>query len=93
MLITTAAENSADLAAQLAALQYEDEPGDGSSRARPKSQPRSKPQPDHIRRADHHHKPADTTRGCGQPMTRGNRVVARRGVHDTQEPAHVLRQQ
>ncbi len=63
MFETTAAEDEADLAAQLAALQGQDQLAEGTPPPRPKTQPRRKPLPDHLRRVDHHHEPADTT--CG----------------------------
>jgi transposase len=77
MFETTAAEDEADLAAQLAALQ-----GDNKDRAAPpaqtRQQPRRKPLPEHLRRVEHHHEPADTTCGCGQPMVRVGEDVSER---------------
>ena len=60
MFESTAAEDEADLAAQLAALQGEDKQTAAASAPKPKEQPRRKPLPDHLRRIDHHHEPADT---------------------------------
>ena len=48
MFETTAAEDEADLAAQLAALQGQDKPADGAPPAKPKTQPRRKPLPKYI---------------------------------------------
>lgn len=78
MFETTAAEDEADLAAQLAALQGHDTSANGAPSSGPKAQPRRKPLPDHLRRVDHHHEPADTTCGCGQPMTRVGEDVSER---------------
>ncbi len=81
MFETTAAEDEADLAAQLAALQEQskaESDAAAASGALPKTQPRRKPLPDHLRRVDHHHEPADTTCGCGQAMTRVGEDVSER---------------
>lgn len=78
MFETTAAEDEADLAAQLAALQGKTDSADQASSVKPKTQPRRKPLPDHLRRVDHHHEPADTTCGCGQPMSRVGEDVSER---------------
>jgi transposase len=78
MFETTAAEDEAELAAQLAALQGHDTSAVGAPSFRPNTQPRRKPLPDHLRRVDHHHEPADTTCGCGQPMTRVGEDVSER---------------
>ena len=78
MFETTAAEDEADLAAQLAALQGASNAADQASTAKPKTQPRRKPLPDHLRRVDHHHEPADTTCDCGQSMTRVGEDVSER---------------
>jgi len=77
MFETTAAEDEADLAAQLAALKDGDKPTGEGSLTKAKTQPRRKPLPDHLRRVVHHHEPGDTTCGCGQPMSsrRGERSV------------------
>ena len=81
MFETTAAEDEADLAAQLAALQGDGKPTDEASTAKAKTQPRRKPLPDHLRRVDHHHEPADTTcptPDCGAQMTRVGEDVSER---------------
>lgn len=78
MFETTAAEDEANLAAHLAALQGEDTSADGAHSSRPKTQPRRKPLPDHLRRVDHHHEPRDTTCVCGQPMSRVGEDVSER---------------
>ena len=83
MFETTAAEDEADLAAQLAALQGNSDSADQASAdqppsVKPKTQPRRKPLPDHLRRVDHHHEPADTTCGCGQAMSRVGEDVSER---------------
>ena len=78
MFETTAAEDEADLAAQLAALQGRSDSADQKPAAKAKTQPRRKPLPDHLRRVDHHHEPADTACDCGQPMTRIGEDVSER---------------
>lgn len=78
MFETTAAEDEADLAAQLAALQGRSDATDQTPPAKAKTQPRRKPLPDHLRRVDHHHEPADTHCGCGQPMARVGEDVSER---------------
>ena len=79
MFETTAAEDEADLAAQLAALQGKsDDAVDQAPSTKPKALPRRKPLPDHLRRIDHHHEPADTTCGCGQQMARVGEDVSER---------------
>ena len=78
MFETTAAEDEADLAAQLAALKDGDKPTGEGSLTKAKTQPRRKPLPDHLRRVVHHHEPGDTTCGCGQPMTRVGEDVSER---------------
>ncbi len=84
MFETTAAEDEADLAAQLAALQGESRPQGAdapASSTKPKTQPRRKPLPDHLRRVDHHHEPEDTNcgnEGCGRPMARVGEDVSER---------------
>jgi transposase len=77
MFETTAAEDEADLAAQLAALQGAGKNG-AAPPAKTKQQPRRKPLPDHLRRVEHRHEPADTTCGCGQPMVRVGEDVSER---------------
>jgi transposase len=77
MFETTAAEDEADLAAQLAALQGEAKDG-APPPPQTKQTPRRKPLPDHLRRVEHHHEPADTTCDCGQPMTRVGEDVSER---------------
>ncbi len=79
----TVAEDEADLAAQLAALQgaAKTEGDAAGSRPEAKAQPRRKPLPDHLRRVDHHHEPEDTNcgnDGCGRPMTRVGEDVSER---------------
>ena len=80
MFETTVAEDEADLAAQLAALQGEGKVGGDAVTGRPdpKAQPRRKPLPDHLRRVDHRHEPVDTTCGCGQAMVRVGEDVSER---------------
>ena len=77
MFETTAAEDEADLAAQLAALQGESKDS-AASPPKSKQQPRRQPLPDHLRRVDHHHEPVDTTCGCGKPMERVGEDVSER---------------
>lgn len=80
MFETTAAEDEADLAAQLAALQGQDKDG-AATPPKIKQQPRRKPLPDHLRRLEHRHEPADTTcptPDCGQPMVRVGEDVSER---------------
>jgi transposase len=78
MFETIAAEDEADLAAQLAALQGKIDAADQTPPAKAETQPRRKPLPDHLRRVDHHHEPADTTCGGGQAMTRVGEDVSER---------------
>lgn len=84
MFETTAAEEEADLAAQLAALQGQskaESDAAAASGALPKTQPRRKPLPDHLRRVDHHHEPENMNcgnEGCGQPMARVGEDVSER---------------
>src|ERR1700712_2925701 len=78
MFETTAAEDEADLAAPLAAWRGKSAAADKPPTPKPKTQPRRKPLPDHLRRVDHHHEPADTTCGCGQAMIRVGEDVSER---------------
>lgn len=78
MFESTVAEDEADLSAQLAALQGQGNEGTDKPAPKTKSQPRRKPLPDHLRRVEHHHEPANTTCGCGQAMLRVGEDVSER---------------
>jgi len=78
MFESTVAEDEADLTAQLAALQGQDKDATDKPAPNTKRQPRRKPLPDQLRRVEHHHEPADTTCGCGQPMVRVGEDVSER---------------
>ena len=78
MFETTVAEDEADLAAQLAALQVSDEQEAVVPAPRAKDKPRRKLLPEHLRRVEHHHEPEDTTCGCGVPMVRVGEDVSER---------------
>lgn len=76
MFEDTAAEDEADLQAQLDALQ-----GQASAPTdvdKPKRQPRRQKLPEQLRRVEHRYEPADTTCGCGQPMQRVGEEVSER---------------
>jgi transposase len=75
MFEDTAAEDEADLQAQLDALQAA---SDTQPTERAKRQPRREKLPEHLRRIEHHHEPADTTCTCGQPMQRVGEDVSER---------------
>lgn len=68
MFEDTAAEDEADLQAQLDALQSSSAEAPAAERA--KRQPRRQKLPEHLRRIEHRHEPADTTCACGKPMQR-----------------------
>ena len=76
MFEDTVAEDEADLQAQLDALKA------GSAQAQPTEQPKRQPRrqklPEHLRRVEHHHDPADTTCACGQAMQRVGEDVSER---------------
>lgn len=77
MFDDTAAEDEADLQAQLQALQGEpaSAAGDAETAAR---KPRRQKLAEHLRRIEHRHEPADTTCGCGAPMQRVGEDVSER---------------
>lgn len=77
MFEDTAAEDEADLQAQLQALQGGAEPPQPAA-DKTKRQPRREKLPEHLRRVEHRHEPADTTCGCGQPMQRVGEDVSER---------------
>jgi transposase len=69
----TMAEDEASLQAQLAALQAGLPEGAAKAPKAPPRRPRRQGLPEHLRRVEHRHDPADTTcaaPGCGQPMQR-----------------------
>jgi transposase len=76
MFEDTAAEDEADLQAQLDALQGQASPPANAEKTQ--RQPRRQKLPEHLRRVEHHHEPADTTCGCGQPMQRMGEDVSER---------------
>nr|WP_310735044.1 IS66 family transposase [Azohydromonas aeria] len=72
MFEDTMAEDEAALEAQLAALRAA-MPQTPESPKPPPRRPRRQALPEHLRRVEHRHEPADThcpTPGCGRPMTR-----------------------
>ncbi len=75
MFEDTAAEDEADLQAQLLTLQGEPAPGDAR---KPPRQPRRQKLPEHLRRIEHRHEPADTICECGAPMQRVGEDVSER---------------
>jgi transposase len=76
MFEDTAAEDEADLQAQLDALKAES--GQTQPTESPKRQPRRHKLPEHLRRIEHQHEPADTTCACGQAMQRVGEDVSER---------------
>lgn len=76
MFEDTAAEDEADLQAQLDALQGQASPPANTEKA--KRKPRRQKLPENLRRVEHHHEPADTTCGCGTPMQRVGEDVSER---------------
>lgn len=68
MFEDTAAEDEADLQTQLLALQGQSAPT--SALVKTPRTPLRQKLPEHLRRIEHRHEPADTTCGCGQPMQR-----------------------
>lgn len=76
MFEDTAAEDEADLQAQLDALQAAST--EAPSAQAPKRQPRRQKLAEHLRRIEHHHEPADTTCRCGTPMQRVGEDVSER---------------
>jgi len=84
MFEDTAAEDEADLEAQLQALQGVPEAAASASEpapATPRAKPRRQPLPEHLRRVEHHHEPDSTTcptPACGQAMVRIGQDVSER---------------
>lgn len=76
MFEDTAAEDEADLQAQLDALQGQSSPATNTDK--PKRQPRRQKLPEHLRRVEHRHEPANTTCGCGQTMQRVGEDISER---------------
>lgn len=76
MFEDTAAEDEADLQAQLLALQGECVPAPAAQKTA--RAPRRQKLPEHLRRIEHRHEPADTTCGCGRPMQRVGEDVSER---------------
>ena len=80
MFEDTAAEDEADLQAQIDALKA------ASAQAQPTAEPTETPKraprrqklAEHLRRIEHRHEPADTTCGCGAPMQRVGEDVSER---------------
>ncbi|WP_026096520.1 IS66 family transposase [Ideonella sp. B508-1] len=71
-----AAEDEADLEAQIAALKAE--AAQDAKPADDKRRPRRAKLPEHLRRVDHHHEPETTTCDCGEPMRRVGEDVSER---------------
>lgn len=78
----TLAEDEAGLQAQLDALRAQaEQTGQATTPKPPPRRPRRQALPEHLRRVEHHHEPADTTcphEGCGRPMTRIGEDVSER---------------
>jgi len=81
LFLDTLVEDEADLQAQLAALQARlPEPPAAAAEKAPQP-PRRQALPEHLRRVEHHHEPADThcpAADCGEPMTRVGEDVSER---------------
>lgn len=80
MFEDTAAEDEADLEAQLQALQGAAEPV-APAAAAPGAKPRRQALPENLRRVEHHHEPESTTcpiPACGQAMVRVGEDVSER---------------
>lgn len=77
MFEDTAAEDEADLQAQLLALQG-GELASSASAEKAARQPRRQKLPESLRRIEHRHEPSDTTCGCGKPMERVGEDVSER---------------
>ena len=75
MFEDTAAEDEADLQAQLDALKAASAQVPAE---RPQRQPRRQKLAEHLRRIEHTHEPADTTCACGAPMQRVGEDVSER---------------
>jgi transposase len=81
MFEDTLAEDEADLEAQLAALQAQQDASEADKPQPPKRKPRRQALPEHLRRVEHHHEPESTTcptPECGQPMVRIGEDVSER---------------
>ena len=78
MFEETAAEDQADLEAQLQALQGQSDDGRDNEAGKAPRKPRREKLAEHLRRVEHLHEPADTTCGCGQPMERVGEDVSER---------------
>ena len=76
MFEETAAEDEADLQAQLDALKAAGAEAPPAETA--KRKPRRQKLAEHLRRIEHRHEPADTTCGCGAPMQRVGEDVSER---------------
>lgn len=76
MFEDTAAEDEAALQAQLDALQGQASPAANTDK--PKRTPRRQKLPEHLRRIEHRHEPANTTCGCGQAMERVGEDISER---------------
>jgi transposase len=78
----TLAEDEADLQAQLDALRAQAaQAGQATSPKPPPRRPRRQALPEHLRRVEHRHEPADTTcpqEGCGRAMVRIGEDVSER---------------
>lgn len=76
MFEDTAAEDAADLQAQLDVLQ--DRASQPAHSEKTQRAPRRQKLPEQLRRVEHHHEPVNTTCGCGQPMQRVGEDVSER---------------
>ena len=77
----TLLEDEASLQAQLAALQDTLPPKSDPSAQKAPVRPRRQALPEHLRRVEHRHEPADTTcrnAGCGRPMVRIGEDISER---------------
>lgn len=79
MFEDTAAEDEADLQAQLDALQGQaSPPASADNPDKPKRAPRRQKLPEHLRRVEHRHEPTNTTCGCGAAMQRVGEDISER---------------
>ena len=79
MFEDTAAEDEADLQAQIDALKAASAQAQPTEATQPpKRAPRRQPLAEHLRRIEHRHEPAHTTCGCGQAMVRVGEDVSER---------------
>ena len=74
----TMAADQADLEAQLEALKAACKVPDTTADADTRRKPKRQALPEHLKRVDHHHEPANTTCTCGEAMVRIGEDVSER---------------